>query len=468
MHKEAKQFFKLANPTDADWLTLCSNSQREEMLLCYEQYQQQLIRLKAIKDNKAEISSQFKHHKDDADQLAALKQTMKSVSAEYSHQEQQLKDKVDAVAAMLQTLQEQQQDRQPLALQAPKKRLNRPLTFTRVNIDDSDFMAFQEQHASGLNCGQRHTVLRSIEEAFGYCTTVLLAYADEKIVGALPLTEIHSPIFGHTLTSTPYMNYGGPLTVYLDVSEQLIRNSCSAVAESNMKPPKVEVRTMTPDLPLPCSMKKVSMVLRLPDNLDTYRKNLGTKLRAQINKAYEHSPEIRFGKQELLDDFYRVFSINMRDLGTPVYSKSWFRQLLINDPLRCTLVVGYLNDKAVSCGFLMAAEDMLEIPWASTVKSANPKNINLFMYDHILRFAIKQGFDFFDFGRSTKGASTYRFKKQWGAQPLSHYWYYLNEHDVSDGANPDNPKYRLMIAIWKKLPLWVAGLIGPKIVKQIP
>jgi len=117
----------------------------------------------------------------------------------------------------------------------------------------------------------------------------------------------------------------------------------------------------------------------------------------------------------------------------------------------------------------MGHNSMLEIPWASTLRAANGMNMNMWMYRQILGFAIKQGYSFFDFGRSTKDASTYRFKKQWGATPVAHYWYYrsANKGEVS-GTNPDNPKFRLLIAIWQRLPVWLTKIIGPPIVKNIP
>ena len=87
----------------------------------------------------------------------------------------------------------------------------------------------------------------------------------------------------------------------------------------------------------------------------------------------------------------------------------------------------------------------------------------------ILEFASRQGFSVFDFGRSTAGEGTYRFKEQWGAKPVPMYWHYW----VRPGASmPDltnrNPKYRLAIEAWKRLPVPVTRILGPPIVKNIP
>ncbi len=87
----------------------------------------------------------------------------------------------------------------------------------------------------------------------------------------------------------------------------------------------------------------------------------------------------------------------------------------------------------------------------------------------MLEYASDQGFKVFDLGRSSTGEGTYYFKEQWGAKPVQMYWHYW----VKDGCptpelNPDNPKYRLAIYLWQRLPLGLTKLIGPSIVKNLP
>ena len=158
----------------------------------------------------------------------------------------------------------------------------------------------------------------------------------------------------------------------------------------------------------------------------------------------------------------------MRDLGTPVYSKSIFRKILHKKETNSFLCVVKINNKPVSVAFLKGYRDMLEIPWASTLKSANKYDANMWMYRMILQKAIDLGYEYFDFGRSTIDANTYKFKKQWGAKPIPHHWYYLLESGSIPQANPNNPKYRFLIAVWKRLPVWLANIIGPYVVKNIP
>ena len=93
----------------------------------------------------------------------------------------------------------------------------------------------------------------------------------------------------------------------------------------------------------------------------------------------------------------------------------------------------------------------------------------MLLYWTCLEWACTNGFAVFDFGRSTVGESTFRFKEQWGAQPHQLYWYYwLRNGGPIPQVNPSNPKYRAAIALWQRMPIGLTRVIGPRIVKYIP
>ena len=307
-----------------------------------------------------------------------------------------------------------------------------------------------------------------IKKTFGHETRILVAEDEQgNILGGLPLTFFSSKLFGKFAISIPYVNYGGVVTHYLDIAQKLIEFAQDIRANENLS--HIEIRTMQAGLAKNSLDKKVSMVLTLPATNGELEKNLGTKLRAQYRKAENYAPSVKFGTLELLDDFYNVFARNMRDLGTPVYSKTWFKNILMEGTIKSTLIVVYMENKPVSTGFLVGSHDTLEIPWASTIQSANTKNANMWMYRQILSFAINEKYKYFDFGRSTLGAGTYKFKKQWGALAYAHHWYYvLPEGESKPELNPDNPKYKLVIFLWKLMPVWLTKIIGPHIIKHIP
>jgi FemAB-related protein (PEP-CTERM system-associated) len=159
----------------------------------------------------------------------------------------------------------------------------------------------------------------------------------------------------------------------------------------------------------------------------------------------------------------------MRDLGTPVYTKRLFENILHEFPETARICTVYDDKIPIASGFMLGYRTWLQIPWASSVKAYNRSSPNMLLYWTILEFACNEGYTHFDFGRSTLGEGTYKFKQQWGAQPLQCYWHYwlASGGDLPE-INPDNPKYRLMINTWQRLPLAVTKWIGPHIVKNIP
>jgi hypothetical protein len=109
-----------------------------------------------------------------------------------------------------------------------------------------------------------------------------------------------------------------------------------------------------------------------------------------------------------------------------------------------------------------------EVPSASSLKEYNPTNVNMLMYWHLLQRAIERGQQVFDFGRSTIDGATFRFKKQWGADPHAATWQYHVLRGVVGEMRPDNPKYQRAIRIWQRLPLAVTRWLGPIVIRGIP
>jgi hypothetical protein len=91
------------------------------------------------------------------------------------------------------------------------------------------------------------------------------------------------------------------------------------------------------------------------------------------------------------------------------------------------------------------------------------------LYWHAIETAVIEGMRVFDFGRSTPGEGTFKFKEQWGANPVPLHWEYLLSAGASvPDQSPGNPKVRLAVETWKKLPLWIANALGPHLVRRIP
>jgi serine/alanine adding enzyme len=305
------------------------------------------------------------------------------------------------------------------------------------------------------------------KRAFGHPSHHLMAKRAGEIVGVLPLVQLRSRLFGNFLVSMPFLNYGGVLTSDPAARTALLDH---AVAHARaLGCAHIELRETSPSPTWPMRTDKVSMWLPLPASKEALWVQIGSKLRAQIKKGMGHGLQFEVGGVELLNDFYRVFSTNMRDLGTPVYAKRFFEIILNEAPGRPELVVGRdPQGKAVACALVLRHGDRMEVPWASTLRRANGLNANMALYWTMLSHACDAGAKTFDFGRSTMDASTHRFKRQWGAKPVPLYWHYWLENQLNmPQINPSNPKYKIAIATWKHLPVQLANLIGPSIAKTI-
>lgn len=310
-------------------------------------------------------------------------------------------------------------------------------------------------------------IRKVIQDTFGHHSYYIAAVDDSgEIHAVLPLVEIKSKLFGHFLISVPFFNYAGIL-----YSNQRARDIILDAAENLAKSldvEHIEYRHCSNDFDMPGKSEKVTMLRSLPENREDLWSELGSKVRSQIKKSDRYQLQVRSGKLDLVKDFYKVFSRNMRDLGTPVYSIKLFQNMLKQLDTSHLLVL-YYNDKPVSAAFLLGWRETMEIPWASTIKSANTLDANMKLYWEVLKFSIDKGYTIFDFGRSSKDASTYKFKKQWGAKPYNLYWhYYLPKNQPIPQINPNNPKYKLLVSIWKKLPILITNRIGPNVVKYIP
>jgi FemAB-related protein (PEP-CTERM system-associated) len=319
--------------------------------------------------------------------------------------------------------------------------------------------------ASGYHCYAWRGIL---EQSFGHRPVYLACRDGEDLVGVLPLVHMKSRLFGNFLVSLPFVTYGGLLCRDEAAAQALLGLAAEIRRRSGAK--HVELRHCgDADPGLPDRRHKVAMVLPLAGGEEGMWKGFGAKVRNQVRKAKKAGLEAVWGGIELLDDFYTVFVRNMRDLGTPVYAKTFFAHVLEGLPGQTSLVAIRLAGRPVAAGLLYWHGETLEIPWASSIRDYNSLCPNNLMYWEAIRHGLALGLKRFDLGRSTPGAGTYRFKEQWGARPQELRWHYI----LPQGAElPDltnqNPKFSLAINVWRRLPLPLTRLIGPGIVRCIP
>jgi len=313
--------------------------------------------------------------------------------------------------------------------------------------------------------GWRHLVA----EVFGHGSHYLLARdAAGAVLGVLPLIRIRSRLFGDYMISLPYFTYGGPLGASEEVERELLHAAGARAGELGVG--HVEFRSAAVREPAwPIRTDKVSLHRPLAADEDGLWKSLSKERRRQLKKAQDGKSELVVGGAELLDDFYAVFSRNMRDLGTPVYDRRFFAAMLARFPDATRILALRREGAPAGAAFLVGYRERLEVPWVSTLREMNAYFVNTLLYWEQLSFAVAQGYRVFDFGRSTADSGTYGFKRQWGAEPVQLFWqYWLAPGRSLPGLTPTSPKFRLAVRLWQRLPLALANRLGPPIVKNLP
>ncbi len=336
---------------------------------------------------------------------------------------------------------------------------------------DEDRNRWEEFVAASGNATAYHQLgwKHVIETSFGHRTHYLLSEDTKgRIDGIFPMVQLKSLLFGNFFVSLPYFNYGGICTDRRKLSGPLLQEAIRVAHKEGAA--HLEIRETAPlEGGLPCKSAKVSMRLDLPGSAEALWNLFPSKLKSQIRRPQKEGFSVRIGGEDELDSFYRVFSMNMKHLGTPVYPRGFFQEIIRSFPLSTSICVVRDKNEPVAACFLVGFKKTMEIPWASSLREYNRLAPNMLLYWSALSFAIERGYGVFDFGRSTPGEGTYQFKAQWGAMPVPLHWYYwLRGAGSLPEMNPKNKKYRFAIEIWKRLPLSITQLVGPRIVGNLP
>ena len=213
------------------------------------------------------------------------------------------------------------------------------------------------------------------------------------------------------------------------------------------------------------------MLLRLTENSEVLMSSFKSKLRSQIKKP------IKLGDINLLDDFYSWFSEHMLDFGSPVHSKKWFAKILKNFGERAILCLAYgKNNLPQAGGMILCHDRVVSIPWACTLKRFNRCNPNMLLYWTLLQYAADNGYQFFDFGRSTPGMGTYKFKAQWGAIAYPMYWnrtdttssIFIPQNEQYNGQKDTNSKARrYKEKVFQGFPVSMATVLGSRLRRYV-
>jgi FemAB-related protein (PEP-CTERM system-associated) len=305
-----------------------------------------------------------------------------------------------------------------------------------------------------------------LEKAFGHRAHFFLAERDGNIEGVLPLAEVRSLLFGNTLSSLPFCVYGGIAAITEEASDSLRAAACQLANELHVN--ALELRNSRPsgtDWPT----KDLYYTFRKSIDPDNERnlKAIPNRQRAMVRKGIESG----LVGEPVTDTkrLYRVYSESVRNLGTPVFTHKYFAVLqeVFGDDCRILMIRDGSEDVAGVMSFYFRGE-VLPYYGGSIARARSIKGCNHFMYWDLMRRSADEGLTSFDFGRSKRDTGPFKFKKNWGFEPEPlPYEYFLVKAQEMPNLNPTNPKYRLLVDTWSRLPLPLANFLGPYLARSL-
>ena len=309
---------------------------------------------------------------------------------------------------------------------------------------------------------------KTMEDIYGYSPRYLLATEGGSIRGVLPLFLVKNVIIGKVLISSPFAVYGGILAddeeIKRAIGEQLTRLGRDLGVQH------IELRNAWPEQVLHESNvnRYVTFTRNVSPDEDAILAELPFKKRNKIRKGLKNNFTMRIQNTD-----YRTFedlhSRTLRRLGTPNFPPRLFPALLKNFAGMADIREVLLETKVVAACLNFYFRDQMHTYYAASDPQYLSLAPNDFMYYDHLRWAGKNGYRTFDFGRSKLGSGTVEYKRYWGTtmRELPYEVLLINRKEVPN-FSPQNPKFELAIKVWQKLPLPVTRALGPHLVRLFP
>ena len=340
----------------------------------------------------------------------------------------------------------------------------------RADLDDASVVERIEAFvaAQGGSVFQRPLWLRAIEAGTGQKALGLVVLDGSEIAGWLPLSDIHSPLFGRALVSSGFGVGGGVLAVDPAVIELL----CRAAEELAVRMGASSVELRGGEAPADwhtISGRHSNFAAELASDDESQLTAIPRKARAEIRKSLEGGLSVVFGNDEALRNaHYRVYAENVRNHGTPVFPRSLFDAVLdrFGDDADLTLVS---HEATPVASVLSLYHGGAVMPfWGGGTFAARALRGSERMYYELMCHARRRGCTRFDFGRSKTGSGPFAFKRNWGfePQPLV-YREWSAQGQAARNIDPSDAGYSARIELWKRLPLRAANFMGPFIARGL-
>ncbi len=334
-----------------------------------------------------------------------------------------------------------------------------------------DLLGAQRWDAFVMTCPQatffhRAGWQRIVHEVFRHDTYFLYAEEDGNILAVLPLGHVNSWLFGNALTSLPFAVYGGVASVNPQASAALLQEAQQIAQRLGVG--HLELRNIHPsEANWPTQDLYVTFRKDILADEEANMLAIPRKQRAMVRKGIKNGLVSHI--DPTVDRFFALFADNVHRHGTPAMPKKYFKALQAEFGPDCEiLTVTSADGRPLSSVLSFYFRDEVLPYYAGDDEAARELAANDFKYWELMRRACARGLKVFDYGRSKRGTGPFAFKKNWGFEPTPlHYEYCLYKRDSIPQNNPNNAKYKLMISVWRRMPLALANWLGPFVVRNL-
>lgn len=326
-----------------------------------------------------------------------------------------------------------------------------------------DFVEASPQATFAHLLGWRNVVTRTYQHMPCY----LMVWEAGQVVGLLPLFLIKSKLFGRFLVTAPYLSHGGLVATSDEAASVLVQEAKAIAGRERAR--YVEIRSCQRiEHGLVLKDSYCTFLLPLAPDPHTLWEGFEGRGRKAIKRALKSALTVERGRH-LIEVFDAVLSRHMCEQGTPFHREIFYRHLLEELPNQSEILMVRREAQYLGGLLLVTYKDTVLPLYGGALAGERNTSAMSFLLWETIRYSCEKGFRCLDLGRSQWGSGSCLFKRQWGAEAVPMFYeYYLADGATMPHMFPTNPKFRLAIAIWKRLPLFVTRALGPRIICDIP
>jgi len=320
----------------------------------------------------------------------------------------------------------------------------------KLKNDDKKWNLFVNEQMDNqlITIAHNPSLAAILGKSFNVKAKKIIIEKNNLIIGIFPIVSIKNKVI-----SIPHFSYGDILFAGNLKEKQKLRNKIIGK--------KYEIRSFE-SFSKYFDDSKIMSYLELKNSEEEQWKYWKSKLRSQIRKGVKNGVTIKIGHAEYLYDFYKIYSRNMHDLGSPVLSYRFFKNIMnLYDYGEAKIFLAQKGEKYIAASLILTYHNFAEVCWASSLRKYNSTNANMVLYWEMIKYCVQHKYKYFSFGRSTKNSNIHKFKKQWSPEEKQLYFNYSSEPKINI------KKLSFLANIWRNLPLFITNRIGPFFAKRI-